>query len=131
MKIKVDADEWYPVYSRRDADAYGGYEVDASEEQVSRWAAAFVAFEKAQEEIGELHRAAEEVAREKAAAEKADREAAEKAERQRRQREIEDKNRRYRKAVERAVGTVYDVDNNPIGEVSEGNMGLKFTPSID
>lgn len=131
MRIKVDVDEWYPVYSRRDADAYGGHEVEASEEQVSRWAAAFEAFENAQEEIGELHRAAEAVAREKALAEKAEREAREKIIKQERQKTAEDRSRRYREAVDKAIGTVYDSEGNAVGEVSEGSMGVKITLRTD
>lgn len=131
MKRNIDSDEWYPVYSLRDPDAYGGYEVEVTDEQAARWDAALEAFKKAQREMGELHDVAEQGAREKALIEKAEKEAADKADRLERQRQIKEKNHRRRVAVERLVGTVYDSAGNPVGEVSEGSAGLKVAPIVE
>jgi membrane protein involved in colicin uptake len=130
MKIKIDSDEWYPVYSVRSVEDYGGHEVEVTEDQVARWESAFAAFEAAQEEMSAIYVDAENVAREKAAAEKAERDAKEKADREQKQREIEEANLARRRAVERLTGTVYDASGNPVGEVSEGSMGLTVKPLI-
>lgn len=131
MKRKIDVDEWYPVYSLRGLDSYGGHEIEVTEDQVAHWESAAEVFAKAQDEMGELHGAAEQVARERALVEKAAREAADKADRLERQRRIEEKNRKYRAAVAKAVGTVYEVDGKPVGEISEESMGLRVKLIID
>jgi hypothetical protein len=50
MKVKIDTDEWYPVYSIDDA---GYTEVEITKEQFYKWENAYVAFKEAQKEMGD------------------------------------------------------------------------------
>jgi len=54
MKIKIDWDEWYPVYSISD-DC--GVEVEVSEETLARWRRVDAEFDAAQKEMRVLVKA--------------------------------------------------------------------------
>jgi hypothetical protein len=51
MKVKIDTDEWYPVYRIDDA---GYTEVEITKEQFYKWENALVAFTEAQNEMAEV-----------------------------------------------------------------------------
>lgn len=129
MRVNIDADERYPTYSIR-GDQFG-LEVEATDEQVARWNSATEAFNAAQDEMGDLYEAAEQRRREQIEAAKVEQAAREKAEREERRRKAEKESRARRAAVERMLGTVYDASGNPVGEVTEGSMGLKVVPRVD
>lgn len=54
MKVFIDSDEWYPVYS---FDMNYGQEVEVSEETLARWKQTMVDFDKMQREMRELSEA--------------------------------------------------------------------------
>lgn len=135
-KVRIDSDEWYPVYSVTESETFG-YEVEATPEQTERWMLAFAAFSEAQDEIGELYDAAHEADMARRAKEKADREAAEKAERERvaRERDAEARAEQARRdamwqQIQESGGVVYDAAGNQIGTVEPARSapmrGLDF-----
>lgn len=126
MKVKIEADERYPVYRVYDY----GYEVDVAPETLERWRRAEEVYEAAQDEMEELFQAAQEVAQRRDAEERAAKEAEAKAERERvaaeRRRvaaEREAKERAMWQRIEAAGGVVYDADGNPLGTVSTSQYG--------
>lgn len=129
-KVWMDADERYPTYSVRSDGRYADIEVEATAEQLERWGQATAAFNAAQDEMGDLYEAAQAVAAEQRRVEEAEREAREKAERRERQRAAEKAASARRAAAEAMVGTVYDADGNPVGEVSQGSSGVRITPIV-
>lgn len=137
MKIRIDSDEWYPVYSVRSDDKYG-YEVEATPEQIDRWKAAEEAFSVAQQEMGELHETAEAVARAQAANDRAEKEAREKAERKR----LADERRAAAATKERerasmwqqineSGGYVYDARGRRVGRVAPASPGVSTGAKIE
>lgn len=137
-KVRIDSDEWYPVYSIVDANRSYGHVVEASDEQLARWNAAAEAFGAAQDEMAELFSAAEEAAREERAREEAEKEAAEKARRQREQAERQaaaaDRERKRNEMWDRireSGGHVYDADGNRIGSVRPVGGGVSTGVAID
>lgn len=135
MKIRVDANERYPMYQPGDGK-YGGYVVEADEATVKRWEDALAAFEQAQDEMGALYTAAETEEMERKAREKVEKEAAEKAERDRVAKERR-KADAARQAKEQAMwdriaadeSVVYDSKGNPLGTVSQQAYGgVKLNP---
>lgn len=127
-RIRIDSDERYPDYSIR-SDTYG-HEVEATDDQIARWAAAAEAYAAAQDEMGDLYEAAEAAERQRKADEKVQREAREKAEREEQRRNREAESRQRNAATERMLGTVYDADGNPVGEVSRSHQGLTVRPIV-
>ncbi|RNL66258.1 hypothetical protein EFK50_01125 [Nocardioides marmoriginsengisoli] len=133
MKTRIDADEWYPVYSIRPD---GEHEVEASPDQVDRWKRTFDEFTRAQGELAALYEAAQQVARERAEQKRKDREAAEQEERRRiaREREAEAATRNAALAamwdrINATNGVVYDAKGNPIGTVINSNHGVRLEPN--
>lgn len=134
VTVRIDADEWYPVYSVSD-DTYG-LEVEATPEQIKRWEQARATFTAALDEMGELYEAARDIAQEQAKREKAEKEAAEKAERQRvaeerrkaageRQKQEAD----MRAKIEESGGILYDADGKPVAAVvASGPTGIRLEP---
>lgn len=137
-KVRIDSDEWYPVYSLRDDERPYGHEIEATDEQVARWEAASAAFQAAQEEMGALFDVAEDKAREAQARAKAEKEAAEKVERKRaeveRRAAAKDRERRQEAMWERikeSGGKVYDANGNPVGTVAPAGMGMSTGVRIE
>jgi uncharacterized protein YrzB (UPF0473 family) len=59
VKVRLDSDEWYPVYTARgahDEDAYGDVVRTVPVETFDRWTAAEAAFETAQKEIEAIYK---------------------------------------------------------------------------
>lgn len=136
-KVRIDSDEWYPVYSVRPDDHYG-FEVDATDEQIARWNAAHDAFNAAQDEMDALYGRAADAAREEQKRAKAEKEAAEKAERERiaaEQRAARDERERKRdemwQRIKESGGHVYDAEGNHIGVVRPAGSGVSTGAAID
>lgn len=137
-RVRIDSDEWYPVYSIVGMERSYGHVVEVSDEQIARWTAATEAFEAAQSEMADLYGSAEDKAREEHAREKAEKEAAEKARRQREQAERQaaaaDRERKRNEMWDRireSGGHVYDADGNRIGSVRPVGGGVSTGVAID
>lgn len=50
MKVRIDTDEWWPVYFINKSSNYG-FEADVPEDTLARWDEVNAAFLKAQEEM--------------------------------------------------------------------------------
>lgn len=126
MKVRITESERWPTYFV--TDSIHGMEVEATPEQVERWRAATEAFDAAQDEMSELHEAAASVEMERQAREQAEREAKKKAEREVARQLATEARRKREAAVARLLGTVYDADGNPVGQVEESHAGLQVRP---
>ena len=127
-RVRIDSDEWYPVYSVR---SDGGLEVEATDEQIARWAAAHEAFEMAQDEMAALHEAAADAERER----ERERAAQLKAERQRIARERQAAAEALQASrdamwdqIRESGGVIYDAQGQRIGEVQSTYSGVKLEP---
>lgn len=63
VKVYVDSDEWYPVYSVVDSDTYGGIEVEVPQGTLDRWQSVAAEFEDVQNEMEASRDAAKEARR--------------------------------------------------------------------
>lgn len=133
-KVRIDTNERWPDYSVV-GERYG-VEVEATEEQVTRWTEAATQYEAAQDEMGELYDAAAKAEAERVAQAKAEREAAENAERQRvaHERESGAKARQAKEAamweqIQASGGVVYDAEGKRIGKIQGGGYsGVRLDP---
>lgn len=137
-KVRIDPDEWYPVYSVVDSGRPYGHEVDATDEQIERWNAARMSFQAAQDEMHTLYERAANEARELAARIRAEKEAAEKAERERvaaerrsAQEERERKRDEMWRQIQESGGHVYDAKGNHIGTVRATGIGVSTGVALD
>lgn len=111
-KVRIDPDEWYPVYSVVDSGRPYGHEVDATDEQIERWNAARMSFQAAQDEMHTLY---ERVA----------------AERRSAQEERERKRDEMWRQIQESGGHVYDANGNHIGTVRATGIGVSTGVALD
>lgn len=129
MKVRIDADERYPTYSIR--ETYG-HEVEATPEQVERWAKAEAAYNDTQDEMDALWKAAEAVEQAERRRIKAEREEAAEAARKAEANRIAKRNAEYAAARKRlADAEVYDADGNPVGRARADSFGLRLDVDLD
>ena len=53
MKVRIETEEWYPVFSVREDDGFGA-ECDVTEERLAYWKRVFVEFDAVQAEMRKL-----------------------------------------------------------------------------
>lgn len=126
MRVLIDSDEWYPVYSLR--EMYG-LQVEVTQDQLDRWTRVFNDFDSVQAELAILHGAAEEIARKKALAEKEarEKEAREKAkevirEQAKAQKEFEKQQAEVQRLLTASSGLVYTDSGELIGRIESSRL---------